>query len=288
MKIQFSKGHGTGNDFVLVEDFDNSLNLTEQQISLICNRNFGIGSDGIIFVVKTEHSEMSSLLQQEPDCEWFMDYRNADGSKAEMCGNGIRVFARYLIENNLASIPAGGTLPVATRDGVKDLTAAATGFAVDLGLFRISDTALEVQAKGLDVQRPALEVNIGNPHAVVALSSVEELENLELVYKPQQSQPRPDGLNYEFVVPADPLITEGVGKIQMRVYERGVGETLSCGTGVAAAALAVRHWSGLGQNHWQVSVPGGELGVKVFPSEDGERVGLSGPAEILFSGTIEV
>jgi diaminopimelate epimerase len=288
MEIEFTKGHGTGNDFVLIENFENDLELSEEQIEFLCDRHFGVGANGVIFVVRTEKSEVSELQQEEPACEWFMDYRNADGSKAEMCGNGIRVFARYLIEKNLASIQPGATLPIATRDGIKDVTEAATGFAVDLGLFRISDLQLEIQAKGLDIARPALEVDMGNPHAVVAVSSLEQLRDLELNSKPSENQARPEGLNYEFVVPAEPLIDSGVGRIEMRVYERGVGETLSCGTGVAAAALAVRSWSGLAQDHWQVRVPGGLLGVRVFPSENGERVGLSGPAELVFSGRINL
>jgi len=281
MDLQFTKGNGTGNDFVIIENFDDSIELTEEQVQTLCNRNFGVGADGVILVVRTESSEVASLRQDEPGCEWFMDYRNSDGSKAEMCGNGIRLFARYLTEKGLASIPQGGTLPIATRDGIKDITEAATGFAVDLGLFRVEDNQLAVSADGLDVARPALEVNVGNPHAVMALSSLEELKSLKLGEKPVEDQPRPEGLNYEFVVPAEPLIDSGVGRIEMRVFERGVGETKSCGTGVAAAALAVRHWSGLSQDHWQVRVPGGVLGVRVFQSEDGERVGLSGPAELV-------
>jgi diaminopimelate epimerase len=288
MEIEFTKGHGTGNDFVLIDNFDNDLQLTEEQIEFLCDRHFGVGANGVIFVVRTEKSEVSELQREEPACEWFMDYRNADGSKAEMCGNGIRVFARYLIEKNLAGIQPGATLPIATRDGIKDVTEAATGFAVDLGLFRISDNQLEIQAAGLDVARPALEVDMGNPHAVVAVSTSEQLKDLELNSKPAENQARPEGMNYEFVVPAEPLIDSGVGRIEMRVYERGVGETMSCGTGVAAAALAVRSWSGLAQDHWQVKVPGGLLGVRVFPSENGERVGLSGPAELVFSGSINI
>lgn len=286
MDLQFTKGNGTGNDFVIIENFDDSIELTEEQVQTLCNRNFGVGADGVILVVRTESSEVASLRQDEPGCEWFMDYRNSDGSKAEMCGNGIRLFARYLTEKGLASIPQGGTLPIATRDGIKDITEAATGFAVDLGLFLVEDNQLAVSADGLDVARPALEVNVGNPHAVMALSSLEELKSLKLSDKPVEDQPRPQGLNYEFVVPAEPLIDSGVGRIEMRVFERGVGETKSCGTGVAAAALAVRHWSGLSQDHWQVRVPGGVLGVRVFQSEDGERVGLSGPAELVFEGKI--
>lgn len=287
-RLEFIKGQGTGNDFVIIFDAEGQLGLSEAQIAQICDRRFGVGADGLIFATRTASSEVAGLLQQEPEAHWFMDYRNSDGSKAEMCGNGIRVFARYLTEKNLASIPDGSTLPIATRDGIKDLTVAATGFAVDLGRFKVEELGSEVTARGLEVSRPGLDVNVGNPHVVVALASEDELENLDLSQKPRLNQSRPAGVNYEFVVPAEPLIQEGVGHINMRVYERGVGETLSCGTGVAAAALAVRHWAGNTQNFWQVKVPGGVVGVKVFPTEEGEHVGISGPAELSFSGEISI
>lgn len=288
MNIDFTKGHGTGNDFVLIADFDGTLDLTEEQIQLICDRHFGIGADGLILVTRTENSEVAHLLHDEPNAEWFMDYRNADGSKAEMCGNGIRVFARYLTSRGYASIIDGSTLPVATRAGVKDLTATATGFAVDLGRWGVDSDDYLVKADGISVARPGLGLNLGNPHVVVALADEGELAELEL-HKAPRLDPKPrKGANVEFVVLDDPLIKEGIASISMRVHERGVGETLSCGTGIAAAALAIRHWADNGQNFWRVRVPGGEVGVRMFPTEDGEHVSISGPAELVYSGTFSL
>ncbi len=284
MNIDFTKGHGTGNDFVLIADFDGILDLDEEQIQLICDRHFGIGADGLILVTRTENSEVAHLLHDEPNAEWFMDYRNADGSKAEMCGNGIRVFARYLTTRGLAKIIDGSTLPVATRAGVKDLTSTSTGFAVDLGRWGVDSDDYLVKAEGISVARPGLGLNLGNPHVVVALADDDELQSLEL-HKAPRLDPNPrKGANVEFVVLDDPLIKEGVASISMRVHERGVGETLSCGTGMAAAALAIRHWADNGQNFWRVRVPGGEVGVRMFPTEDGEHVAISGPAELVYSG----
>ena len=288
MNIEFTKGHGTGNDFVLVEDFDGTLDLDEEIIAQICDRHFGIGADGMIFVTRTENSEVAHLLHEEPNAEWFMDYRNGDGSKAEMCGNGIRVFARYLTSRGLAAIVDGSTLPIATRAGVKDVTATASGFAVDLGRWKIEGDEFLVKADGLAVARPGLGLNLGNPHVVVALADDQELEGLEL-YKAPRLEPSPrNGANVEFVVLDDPLIKEGVASISMRVHERGVGETLSCGTGIAASALAIRHWADNGQNFWRVKVRGGEVGVRMFPTEDGEHVAISGPAELVYTGTFAI
>lgn len=284
MSIQFTKGHGTGNDFVLVLDKVGQLDLSEPEIRKICDRNFGIGADGLIVVRPTAGSEVEGLLSEEPGATWFMDYRNRDGSKAEMCGNGIRVFARFLLEHSLAEIPAGSTLPVATRAGIKDLTQTATGFAVDLGPWRISEDEVLVRAQGLQVARPGLHVNLGNPHVVVALADLAELENLELYRAPLLEPASEAGANVEFVVPGDPLVEEGVASLTMRVHERGVGETLSCGTGVAASAIAIRHWAGGTQNNWRVYVPGGELAVKMFAAEDGEHVAISGNAILSFTG----
>jgi diaminopimelate epimerase len=288
MSIAFTKGHGTGNDFILVLDQHGQIDISEKQVAQMCDRHFGIGADGLIRITPTQKSaEVSHLLDQEPEAVWFMDYRNADGSKAEMCGNGIRVFARFLLDNGLAELTSGSTLPVATRAGVKDLTATQTGFAVDLGLFRVGGDQTLVRARGLSVARPALEVNVGNPHLVVALADIAELDGLELS-KPPLLEPAPeDGANVEFVVLDEPLINQGVAGLTMRVHERGVGETLSCGTGIAAAAIAIRHYAGGEQNYWKVTVPGGQVAVRMFPTEDGEHVSISGPAELTFSGTWE-
>ena len=288
-KIAFTKGHGTGNDFVLVLDADGAISLTASQIAKICNRHFGVGADGLIRVVRSENlPEGKPILEQEPNAVWFMDYYNADGQAAEMCGNGIRVFARFLIERGLAEIAGGSTLPVGTRDGVKDITKSANGFAVDLGRWRLDAESL-VEATGLGVARPAQGIDVGNPHAVVALATDSQLAALRLVDAPSIEPVPINGANVEFVVPKEPMVKDGVGYISMRVFERGVGETLSCGTGIAAAALATRYWAGSdAPNQWQVSVPGGTVAVRMFATEDGEHVGISGPAEISFDGEIDL
>lgn len=285
MTLQFTKGQGTGNDFVLILDEVGQLALTEAEIAEICDRHVGVGADGLIIARPTQGSEVEGLLAEEPEAAWFMDYRNGDGSTAEMCGNGVRVFARYLLDNNLAQLTEGSTLPVATRAGIKDVTATVNGFAVDLGPWSISEEEVLVSAAGLQVSRPGLHVNVGNPHVVVALADQDELSRLMLVRKPELEPEPAAGANVEFVVLDEPLIKDGVAGLTMRVYERGVGETQSCGTGVAAAALAIRHWAGGEQNFWRVSVPGGDVAVRMFPTEDGEHVAISGPAELSFTGS---
>jgi diaminopimelate epimerase len=289
-QIEFTKGHGTGNDFVLVLDADAELSLSQKQIAKICDRNFGVGADGLIRVVRTKNSpEVSHLLKDAPEAEWFMDYYNADGTTAEMCGNGSRVFARFLIEKNLVSLEDSQTLSIATRAGVKDLQRNMAGFAVDMGRWKLDESEVLVRASHLDVARPGLSISIGNPHVVVALADANELKELNLQQAPQL-QPQPEaGANVEFVVPDEPMIKNGVGYISMRVFERGVGETLSCGTGICAAALATRYWAGAGApNTWQVTVAGGTLGVRMFATEDGEHVGLSGAAVLSFEGKIDL
>ena len=288
--INFTKGHGTGNDFVLVLDADGELSLNSDQIAKICDRHFGVGADGFILVIKSQnHPDGNRILTEEPSAMWFMDYYNADGSTAEMCGNGTRVFARYLTERGLVDLTDGETLSIGTRAGVKDLQRNMSGFAVDLGRWKLEGPEALVHAQGLDVPRPAIGINVGNPHYVVALASGEEVAELELQKAPVINPNPVDGANVEFVAPAEQMIKDGVGHISMRVFERGIGETLSCGTGICAAALATRHWAGAGApNIWQVKVPGGILGVRMFPTEDGEHVGLSGAAELVFDGQLDL
>ena len=289
-KVKFTKGQGTGNDFVLVLDEAGTLELSAEQVSKICNRNFGIGADGLIRVVPSALiPEGKASLEEEATATWFMDYRNADGSIAEMCGNGVRVFARFLTEKGLVDLPDGQVLHIGTRAGVRDIQRNKAGFAVDMGRWRPETEEVLVKAHGLDVSRPGQGINVGNPHVVVALASTEELTSLDL-FKEPVVEPKPDkGTNVEFVVPADPLVVNGVGRITMRVFERGVGETLSCGTGIVAAALATRLWAGTeAPNQWSVEVPGGTLGVRMFATEEGEHVGLSGPAELSFEGEVEI
>lgn len=288
--VAFTKGHGTGNDFIIIADPDGRLELTAEQVAVLCDRHFGIGADGVLRVVRSSAiAEGAAALAEEPDAEWFMDYRNADGSVAEMCGNGIRVFAHYLVRSGLADIEAGSTLPIGTRAGVRDVTRGVSGYQVDLGAWRLSGVDPLVRADGLTVTRPGLGIDVGNPHVVVALASDAELGLLELTRAPELEPAPPAGANVEFVVPGEPLVRDGVGHVRMRVFERGVGETLSCGTGVAATALAVRYWAGAqAPDNWKVEVPGGTLGVRMFPAEDGEHVALSGPAQLVYQGEVDL
>jgi diaminopimelate epimerase len=288
--LHFTKGHGTGNDFVLFADPDGEVELTAAQMAAICDRHFGVGADGILRAVRsTNLPEGAAALAEDPDAAWFMDYHNADGSIAEMCGNGIRVFTRFLLENGLVELGRGDTLPIGTRSGVRDVQQNAKGFQVDMGRWKLDGGEPLVRARELPVARPGLGINLGNPHVVVALASDEELDAADLTYVPIVEPAPVGGANVEFVVAAEPLVKDGIGHIRMRVHERGSGETLSCGTGAVAAALAFRYWAGAGApNQWRVDLPGGALGVRMFAAEDGEHVSLSGPAELVFKGDLEV
>ena len=288
--VAFTKGHGTGNDFVIIEDVDGELDLTAAQVQALCDRNFGVGADGVLRVVRSSATdEGAAALAEEPEAEWFMDYRNADGFPAQMCGNGIRVFVHYLLRSGLAALEPGSSLPIGTRAGIRDVLRSETGYQVDLGRWRLAGGEPLARAAGLSVARPGLGIDVGNPHVVVALASDEELAAIDLHPAPLLEPTPADGANVEFVVPGEPLVRDGIGHVRMRVHERGVGETLSCGTGAAAAALAVRHWAGeRAPSQWRVQVPGGVLGVRMFPAEDGEHVGLSGPAQLVYRGDIDL
>ena len=288
--VAFTKGHGTGNDFVIIADPDGALELRPEQVAVLCDRHFGIGADGVLRVIRaTALDEDSAKAAAAAGAEWFMDYRNADGSLAEMCGNGVRVFAHYLLRSGLVSLAADEPLKVGTRAGVRTVTQVRNGYEVDLGLWSLDGGEPLARPKGLTVPRPGQGINVGNPHVVVALASEEELESLDLTVIPILDPEPAAGANIEFVVPGEPLVRDGVGHVRMRVHERGVGETLSCGTGVAATALAVRHWAGQdAPDLWSVDVPGGTLGVRMFSADDGEHVALSGPAQLVYTGEIDL
>ncbi len=295
--MRFSKGHGTGNDFVLMADPDGIRGLTAEQIARLCDRRRGLGGDGLIRAVRTRHvPEAAELLAAHPGAEWFMDYHNADGSLSEMCGNGVRVFVHFLVEQGLVELATGAELAIGTRAGVKVVARTAEGYRVDMGPWGFihpgeaaaRGTDSLVDAAGLPVQRPALSITLGNPHTVVALADLDELAATNLTTAPAVAPLPPHGTNVEFAVPAEPLVMGDVGHISMRVHERGVGETLSCGTGACAAAAATRFWAGNGApESWLVAVPGGVLGVRFFPGPDGrEHVELSGPAVIVAEGVL--
>jgi diaminopimelate epimerase len=261
--IAFAKGHGTRNDFVLFIDRDGLTDLSAREVSYLCDRRAGVGGDGILRAVEADL--MSGY--DGPSGLWFMDYRNADGSIAEMCGNGLRVFLRYLAEEDL--IDATAPVTVATRAGLR------TGRFLDGGLIAVTMGAVAntgaVQVSLGERTWPAVAVNVGNPHAVVTLEPTELLADLNLDQVPTWSPSHafPDGVNVEFITIAAP------GRVRMRVHERGVGETQSCGTGVVAAASVAAPGGTC-----SVSVPGGELQVDLTGSD----AVLVGPAEVVARG----
>ncbi len=295
--MRFSKGHGTGNDFVLMADPDGARTLTAEQVARLCDRHRGLGGDGFIRAVRSRAlPEGADVLAENPDAEWFMDYYNADGSLSEMCGNGVRVFAHFLITQGLVALKDGEELSIGTRAGVKKVACTAGGYRVDMGPWdfihpsHASERGVDsvVESAGLAEPRPALSITMGNPHTVVALQEQSDLAALDLSGTPDVIPLPPSGTNVEFVVPAEPLVTDDVGHITMRVHERGVGETLSCGTGACAAAAATRFWAGDGApDEWAVTIPGGVVGVRFFPGAGGrEHVELSGLAVIVAEGVL--
>nr|WP_129336860.1 diaminopimelate epimerase [Cellulomonas endophytica] len=305
--LAVTKGHGTRNDFVLLVDPAGEVALTPGAVRALADRRGGVGGDGVIRVVGSGHlPEGAAALADDPAATLFMDYRNADGSVAEMCGNGVRVTAALLERHGLWDA-ALGDLALGTRAGVKRVRRvappAAAGpsgdpwYAVDMGAWRLpgGDAAAraggdaEVLVAGLPVARPALSVDLGNPHTVLALAGEDELVAADLREAPQVVPVPPAGTNTELVVPLgeleDPVLGT-VGRVRMRVHERGVGETPSCGTGACAAALAVRTWAGAGApSTWLVDVPGGTVLVTARP--DG-HVELAGPAVLVAEADVDL
>ena len=285
--LAFTKGHGTENDFVLIPDLEGVLDLTVADVTLLADRRAGIGGDGVIRIVPTEAATEPEVREQAGQARWFMDYRNADGSIAEMCGNGARVFAAWL---HRAGLETGPGFAIATRAGVKLVRIDGAEFAVDLGPWRLANPetaerdgfdALVHLDDDEDEHDPfsALSIDMGNPHTALALPEAVDLEDLDLTLAPRVNPQPPNGTNVEFIRPVGP------GHIAMRVHERGVGETRSCGTGACAAAIATSFWAGTLDQHptWTVDVPGGRLRVRLLP---GQRVELAGPAVLVADGTV--
>lgn len=268
--MRFIKGHGTGNDFVLLPDPDGALELTSGLVRALCDRRTGIGADGVLRVVRAaKHPDAAAMAG---DAEWFMDYWNADGSLAEMCGNGSRVFARYLISEGLAS---PGSFALATRAGVKAVKAGATGdVTVDMGPPRfLGGSYATIGGRPVD----GVGVSMGNPHLVCGVGAA-ELAEADLGQPPEVDAALfPDGVNVELVTPV------GRHHVRLRVHERGSGETASCGTGACAAAAVALRTAGEGSGDVVVDVPGGRLTVTL----DGRTSWLAGPAVLVADGSVD-
>ena len=255
----FLKGHGTENDFVVLPDADGSIALTPEAVRRLADRRQGLGADGVLRVVPSAlHPEAAEHAAEAP---WFMDHWNADGTTAEMCGNGIRLFGRYLVA---AGLCPPGRLRVLTRSGVKDLDVPPgdAEVMVDMGT---AEVGVDVDVDGVAAQF----VSMGNPHAVLPVTSVAALGELD---------PDRKDLNVEYVEDVGPT------HIRMRVHERGVGETRSCGTGACAAVVATSLRTGVEQGTaFDVDVPGGRLSVTW---DDDGRVRMTGPAVFVAEGVL--
>jgi diaminopimelate epimerase len=280
--MRFAKGHGTGNDFLILPDPDGAIALPPGLVARLCDRRTGLGADGILRAVRVRAAGAAvpdGAAGPAGEAEWFMDYRNADGSVAEMCGNGVRVFARYLLEHGLAD---GPELALATRAGLRLVRAEPGGeFTVDMGAAVVGGRGTAVIGS---IRCDGVAVSLGNPHLACVVDG--PVAGFDLTAAPVVDHGQfPDGVNVEVVR----LL--GERRLEMRVHERGSGETLSCGTGAvaaaAAAATAAGPPNGNGHAHpadvWTVQVPGGALTVTLSPATSL----LTGPAVIVAEGELD-
>ncbi|MDF2979029.1 MAG: dapF1 [Actinomycetospora sp.] len=270
--MEFVKGHGTENDFVVLPDPDGEIDLDADGGALVralCHRRRGIGADGVLRVVRTDTPVALTAGIDGSASTWFMDYRNGDGSLAEMCGNGIRVFARHLVT---AGLVAPGTHPVATRAGTRWVTVDHTGpVTVDMGPAELGPASV-AWVGGVEIAGVA--VDVGNPH--LACVTTRPLDAFDLARPPAYDTSLfPHGVNVEVLTPLHD------GAVTLRVHERGSGETRSCGTGTVAGAVAALEAAGRGTGAVTVHTPGGTLVVGV----DGATTTLTGPAELVARGT---
>jgi diaminopimelate epimerase len=287
------KAHATGNDFVVYIDADGTFEPTADEVRSLCDRHFGIGGDGLIRLAPVRRVSDLDVEQVERTCQagahWFMDYRNADGSYAEMCGNGTRAITLLAVKQGVIDLSDGSAFLLGTRAGVKQLRSLGDlepygrdVYRVEVGAWRIGRSdAYEVSLPGQSVRLSGTFVDMGNPHVVALMGSdtgvdaLSELERLDLTVKPVVNPVIESDQNVEFVRIDHIDDNNGTGKATMRVNERGCGETLSCGTGLCATAVTLRAKTGV--SHWDITVRGGLLHVDVTDA----GVSLTGSATIV-------
>ncbi|MEU4705693.1 diaminopimelate epimerase [Nocardia salmonicida] len=285
--MEFSKGHGTQNDFVVLPDLEVRLDLTADRVAALCDRQRGLGADGVLRVAKAGALLGAGVLEALPEGvgadDWFMDYRNGDGSIAEMCGNGVRVFAHYL---NATGLEQRTEYVVGSRAGARPVVVHEAGptdgeVTVDMGVVReLGSSTATLAGWAL----PGIGIDVGNPHLACVDDSmtVDALAKLDLSVSPGFDPDLfPHGVNVEILTALD-----ADNAVDMRVYERGVGETRSCGTGTVAAAAAALTAAGvsIGTESGEVTVrvPGGQVRVGIAEA----RAWLRGPSVLLASGTL--
>lgn len=280
--MEFAKGHGTQNDFVLLPDLDAALTLEPSAVAALCDRRRGLGADGVLRVTTAAGALDAGVFDRIPEGvapdDWYMDYRNADGSLAQMCGNGVRVFAHYLRASGLESRDEfvvgslAGPRPVLVHssDAVSAEVTVEMGKATPLG----TGSAV-VGGRRFD----GLAVDVGNPHLACVDDTLSEADLAALdVAAPVEFDTTqfPEGVNVEV------LTVPVAGAVTMRVHERGVGETRSCGTGTVAAALAALTRAGDATGALRVRVPGGEVTVTISDATSF----LRGPSVLVARGEL--
>lgn len=259
MTVKFYKYQGTGNDFVMIDNRNYKLNNERATIAKLCDRRFGIGGDGLIY------------LQDKEGFDFEMVYFNSDGNESTMCGNGGRCLIRFAHDQGL----------IADRCKFLAIDGEHEGQILGNGTVQLKMT----DVSGIENYNSDYILNTGSPHYVQFVNYVKDLNVAGVGYKIRNSERfAANGINVNFVE------KKSANEIFVRTYERGVeGETLSCGTGVVASALALAGKNGLAINHVQIETPGGKLEVKFEPTGSGYRnVFLIGPADRVFEGEIEL
>ncbi|MHB1135191.1 MAG: diaminopimelate epimerase [Coriobacteriia bacterium] len=283
MQLTFSKMNGLGNDFVMIDDRDETIDMTPEAVAWFCDRHFGIGGDGLILVRPAT----------TPDADFYMHYFNADGSLAEMCGNGARCFAKYVVDHRFIADDAtslvietlGGLKPVTFTRDENGLLLLAT---VDMGVPAFAPEEIPATFDGTQVYDCPLEtpfgtfnltaVSMGNPHAIIWVDDVDDAPVHTVGPFIATSDRFPQGTNVEFA-----QLVNGT-TIRMRVWERGVGETLACGTGACAVLVAGTLSCRVGR-HATIELPGGDLEIRWH--ED-DHVYMTGSAAVSFVGSVEL
>lgn len=276
--MRFAKWHGIGNDFVMLADPGDALSLSPEIVRRLCDRRTGIGADGVI-----------RIAPGADETDLFMDYVNSDGSIGEMCGNGIRCLALYARKEGLTN---KDELQVGTRAGTKVVWIDGDRVRVDMGAPIFEPAKVPVVWEGpealhakISLEDRTLEaacLGMGNPHAVLFVDEPDEVDVAHLGPRIEWNPLFPKGTNTEFIHVDSPT------RVRMRVWERGSGETLACGTGAAAVAVAARLLGGADES-LTVVLPGGELELEWSGSlVDEKSVFMTGPAVESFSGEVDV
>lgn len=274
MNINFSKYQATGNDFVLINGFKAYISLTKEQIAEVCDRHFGIGADGLIIARSTE------------DADVFMDYYNCDGSIAEMCGNGVRALSAFSKDENIENARSLKSINVQTRAGLKAVRIEDDIYSVNMGPASFDNESLGFASNEamwkypLEINSQVIEIygaSMGNPHCIIFTDDIDNAPVNELGPLIEHNELFKNRINVEWVEVQDEL------NMKVKVWERGVGYTLACGTGVCAS-FAIANRLNFVKNKANVSLPGGNLKVEL---QDKDLL-LSGQAKKVFSGDIEI